>query len=151
MERVKELAGLCETYGVARLLLTVKSPLDREALRQSVRAENFLWRYKIKLMPSWNRSLEWVKEKEKAPDFPLRPTVVDVCGETRDGGRHWLEIKRVILENGEPVVFRFLGKENSELEESDGCFVLPMFPFEGGKLSLYGEFAAVLDRFLGSK
>jgi len=153
VERVKELAGLCESYGVARLLLTVKSPDDREALRQAIDAEatevakSFLGRDKIKLVPSLNRALDWVKEKEKA----TRQIVVNVCDETREGGRHWLEIKRLILENGEPVLFRFLGKNESGFEESASRLVLPMLPLEGGNLSFCGKFAVILDRFLGLK
>jgi len=141
-ERVIELAGLCESYGAARLLLIVKSPDGREALRQ------ILGSGRVKLMPSIDRALSWVKEKEKAAK---RHTVVEVCDEAREGGRHWLEIKRLILENGGTVVFRFLRKEDSALEESAGWPVWPMLPLEGGKLSFSGKFAAVLDRFLGSR
>ena len=152
VERVKELAELCECYGIARLLLTVKSPDDREALRQAIGAEvdkNFPGRDKIKLMPSLNRALDWVEEKEKAANFSR--TIVNVCDEPRVGGKHWLEIKRFIMENGEPVLFRFLGKNENEFEESASHLVLPMLPIEGGKLPFSGKVAAVLDRFLGTK
>ena len=146
VERVRELAELCEYYGAARLLIAIKSPDDRETLRRAVEAEDFSGRGKIKLMPSLSRALDWVKEKEKA-----KPTVVDVCDEARESGRHWLEIKRFVLETDEPVVFRFLRKKDGELEDGNGCFVLAMLPIESGKLPLCWEIAAVLDRFLGSR
>jgi len=146
VERVKELAGLCETYGVMRLLVVVKSPLDRETVRRTLKIDGSRFG-KIKLMPSVDRTLDWVKEREKtAKDL----TVVDVCDEAREGGVHWLELKRFILENGGPVVFRFLRKGESGLEENV-CPVLAMLPLEDGKLSFGGKFTAVLDRFLGSK
>jgi tRNA (guanine37-N1)-methyltransferase len=154
-EQIKELAGLCESYGVTRLLISVKSPEDRENLRQALGAgavQNFPGFAEIKLIPSLNRALDWVKEKEKTAKLFLRRTVVDVCDEPREGGRHWLEIKRYLLETDACAVFCFLSKaEKNEnpFKESADISVLPMLPFKGGPLSFCGKIAVLLDRFLG--
>jgi len=150
IEQVKELAALCKSYNVTRLLLTVKSPEARETLRQDLAVKDFPGHDKIKLIPSLNRALDWVKEKEKTTKFPL--SIVDVRDEPCEGARRWLEVKRLVFENGGPVLFRFLpqnGKNKSEPDESVGCLVLPMLPIEGGNLPFCGKFTVLLDRFLG--
>ena len=144
-ELVKKLAVLCKSYDVARLLVTVKSPESRDTLRQEFAAKDFPGHDKIKLIPSLGRALDWVREKEKATKFPL--SVVDVCDEPCEGGRHWLEIKRFIFESGGSVVFRF--SEFSGSKEDVGCLVLPMLPIEGDNLPFCGKFTVFLDRFLG--
>jgi len=145
VEQIKDLAALCESYGAARILLTVKSPENREILRQAI-ATDFPGRDKIKLMPSLNRTLDWVKEKEKAANFPL--CVVSVRDEPGEGARHWLEIKRLIFESGRPVLFCFSGEKEGNAPPL-GCLALPMLPIEGGNLPFCGKFAVILDRFLG--
>ena len=148
VERVKELAALSDKFGVTRLILVIKSPNDREIFREAIGAENFSGRDRIKLMPSLNRASDWINEKEKASKHQ---TVVGVCEEVREGGRHWLDVKRFILENGGPVVFHFLRKNEYGFEEAANRSILAMLPFENGNLPFYGGFVTVLDRFLGSR
>ncbi|MDR1378118.1 MAG: tRNA (guanosine(37)-N1)-methyltransferase TrmD [Synergistaceae bacterium] len=142
--KVKEWARSCEGYGVSRLILIVKNPEKREFLRR-------VWRdkcpapggiEKAKLMPSMVRAVEWVKEKEKR-----LPLIVRVSDNDENGARHWLDIKRIVLEKGHSVLFYF--SEKTGLKE-DFCDVW-MIPLQGGRLSLLGKMAATLDRFLGSK
>jgi tRNA (guanine37-N1)-methyltransferase len=152
IDRVEEWACLCEGYGVARLILIVKDPKKREPLRRAGQ-ENFSSPgegRQAKLVPSMDRAIEWVKEKQREKRLPL---IVRVSPRDEEGGRHWLDIKRLVLEKGVSVLFYF--SEKAGLGEEDFCHFfhndVRMIPLQGGKLSLLGTMAAVLDRFLGSK
>jgi len=152
MEQIEELAALCESYDAARLLLIVASPEEREILRQFVNTKDFPGRDRIKLMPSLNLALSWVKEKSKAANLSSRQVVVDVRNRPSEGSRHWLDTKRFIFDNGGSVVFFFseedYGTERGLKNDAD-YLILTMLPIESGKLPFSGRFAVILDRFLG--
>jgi hypothetical protein len=114
---------------------------------------------KVKLLPSFGHMLKWVEEKEKKKGRPLLVGVCDECesGHERDGARHWLDLKRFILEEGRPAVFCFhtcfhAGDDSEGINKKNlGRCDARMIPLQGGKLPLGGKIAAVLDRFLGSR
>jgi len=140
---LKESAELCESYGAARLFLIVKEPSGRDALRRALELGYAGGPKKLKLMPSLERTLDLVREKEN------RALLVEVADEIGKGARHWLEMKRFILEKDESALFYFPVREHGNESLDLCCF--SMMPLQGGSLSLYGKVAAVLDRFLGSK
>jgi tRNA (guanine37-N1)-methyltransferase len=130
---IGEWAGLCESYGAARLLLSTGE------------RKTFEWRDgRVKCFPSFSKSLRWVEEKEKKKTGRVLRVGVSDC--EHGGARHWLELKRLILEKACTVVFYF-GND----EENLGLCDLRMIPLQKGKLSLTGKAAVVLDRFLGEK
>jgi len=134
---LSECAGLCKSYGAARLFLIVEDPLYRDTLRQALGGVE-----RAKLMPSLTRTLDWLAEKEG------EALLVGISDEARDGARHWLDVKRLVLEKDKPVVF-YISQEKDD-SAFDRCDV-SIIPLQGGTLSFYGKLAAVLDRFLGSK
>jgi tRNA (guanine37-N1)-methyltransferase len=131
--RVVEWAELCGSYGAARLLLSVSG--DREPFGRNG---------KVKLFSSFAESLRWAEEKEKKKAG--RVLRLGVSDREHGGARHWLELKRLILEEACAAVFYF-GDDEENLALCD----LRMIPLQGGRLPLTGKIAAVLDRFLGMK
>ncbi|MDR2174472.1 MAG: tRNA (guanosine(37)-N1)-methyltransferase TrmD [Synergistaceae bacterium] len=172
--RVREWADLCGSYGAVLLLFPASDSGDREKIREAIRMELESADDKkpskvkslpfFKLLPSFDHLLRWVGEKEKKKGRPLLVGVSDKkghgeeaqereAGGERDGARHWLDVKRFLLEERRPVVFCFRSRIGSEEEYGrnlERCDVR-MIPPEGGRLPLSGEIAAVLDRFLGSR
>jgi tRNA (guanine37-N1)-methyltransferase len=151
-----EWARLCESYGAARLFLIVKDSGDRENARIAFDSGEVRDLRKVKWMPSLDRTLDWTVKKES------RVLLVRVSDKAQSGAKHWLELKRFILEKRDAVLFYFEGgreerKEGEEREERDcerefsGCRSVSMIPLQEGKLSLFGKISVVLDRFLGSK
>jgi tRNA (guanine37-N1)-methyltransferase len=153
VERIREWAGLCESYGAVLLLFFAGNSESREEFRRGLESAGVLRPGKVKLLPSFDHLLRWVGEKEKKKGRPLLVGVADVYGDEyeRDGARHWLDLKRFILEEGRPVVFYFpAGGSDEEGKNLDRCDVR-MIPLQGGRLPLGGKIAAALDRFLGSR
>jgi tRNA (guanine37-N1)-methyltransferase len=160
-ERIREWASLCGGYGAVLLLFFAGAPEDREKLRQGLENAGILKPGKVKLFSSFGRLVEWTAEKERQKGPPI---LVGVCEEDERGGaRHWLDLKRFILEEGRPVIFYFpagsvvdasvanaSAPEGTEKKNLDRCDVL-MIPLREGPLPLIGKAAAVLDRFLGSR
>jgi tRNA (guanine37-N1)-methyltransferase len=143
-EQIEEWAKLCESYGAARLFVIVKDSKDREAAREALSGGGSLRLRKLKWMPSLDRTLDWIAKKES------RVLLVKVSDEVKSGAKHWLELKRSILERRGSVLFHFPGGSGCEGEIS-GCRSVFMAPLQGGALSLLGKISVVLDRFLGSK
>jgi tRNA (guanine37-N1)-methyltransferase len=165
IERIREWADLCEGYGAVLLLVLPAGDSEggkrREEIRQKLESAGVRKPGRVKLLPSFDHMLKWVVEKEKKKGRPLLVGVSDECG--CDGARHWLDLKRFILEEGRPAVFCFHSRSRvfsagGDLEEEDGktgknidrCDAR-MIPLQEGRLPLGGEIAAVLDRFLGSR
>ncbi|MDR2180307.1 MAG: tRNA (guanosine(37)-N1)-methyltransferase TrmD [Synergistaceae bacterium] len=156
-EQVGEWAKLCESYGAARLVLIVKNAQDRDfaraAFKAEAKADKIPGSSKVKWMPSLARTLEWALKKES------RLLLVGVSDEVKNGAKHWLELKRFILEKCGSVLFYFPAESRCEgnfeevdfekLEKVAGSVF--MIPLQGGRLPLFGKISAVLDRFLGSK
>ncbi|MDR2523559.1 MAG: tRNA (guanosine(37)-N1)-methyltransferase TrmD [Synergistaceae bacterium] len=144
--RVGEWAALCESYGVSRLLLAVGAPEKREAFRRDL--QDFEEGVGVKLVPSLERAADWVAERGKNA-----PLLVEVPDDEVESARHWLDVKRLILEKGAPVLFRlFADGERADGErEEKGSGAVRLIPLQEGKLPFYGKLAAVLDRFLGSR
>ncbi|MDR2529517.1 MAG: tRNA (guanosine(37)-N1)-methyltransferase TrmD [Synergistaceae bacterium] len=142
---VGEWAKLCESYGVSRLLLAMNSPEKREILRQDLGESSG-----VKLMPSLEYAVDWAAKKGKkggrgkGKNLPL---LVEVPNSEREGARHWLDVKRLVLEKGGPVLF-YLFEDDRSAEKSDAIRLVPL---QEGKLPFYGKLAALLDRFLGSR
>ena len=136
--RVGEWAALCKSYGVSRLLLAVGAPETREALRRDLEEGA-----EVKLVPSLERAADWIAERGK--NVPL---LVEAPDDEVESARHWLDVKRLILEKGVPVLFRLFA--DGEREEK-GSGAVRLIPLQEGKLPFYGKLAAVLDRFLGSR
>ncbi|MDR1979163.1 MAG: tRNA (guanosine(37)-N1)-methyltransferase TrmD [Synergistaceae bacterium] len=146
--QVREWAKLCEGYGAARLFLIAKDRENREAI------EDLRDFDKVKWMPSLSRTVDWIVKKEKKKES--RVLLVKVSDDVRNGARHWLELKRFILERRGSALFYFPGGNGCEEEEAKeeknvDCCSVSMIPLQGGKLSPFGKLSAVLDRFLGSK
>ena len=141
-----EWAKLCESYGAARLFLIVKDPKDRK--NAALNSEDVGDLRKVKWMPSLDRTLEWIVKRES------QVLLVNVSDEVKSGARHWLELKRFILERRGAVLFYFQEEKDCEgdgAREFFGCRSVFMIPLQEGKLSLFGKISVVLDRFLGSK
>jgi tRNA (guanine37-N1)-methyltransferase len=136
--QVREWAELCAAYGVARLFL-IAGHEKRESLRQELGGEDFRGRDAIKLTPSFSRAMDWLGEK-KAGMRENRVLTVEAPDEARNGARHWLEVKRLILERYDSVLFYFGGQ--------GGFCDVPMLPAREGGLSFFAKLAIVLDRFL---
>jgi len=143
-KEVREWSGLCEAYGVARLFLIADSK-KRDAFRQAFEAEThcaegFRGQGKIKLMPSLEHVIDWIEGKKSG-----RVLIVGVSSELKKGAKHWLELKRFILENRGPVLFYFASENDARGFSRCDAFMIPLR--EGG-LSLLGKLAVILDRFL---
>jgi tRNA (guanine37-N1)-methyltransferase len=144
-EPVREWARLCESYGASRLFLIVKDSRNREIVKETFGVEE--GSHKVKWMPSLKRTLDWIVKKEG------RVLLAEASDEVKKGAKHWLELKRFILERWGSVLFYFpagSGRDGCEREIA-GCRSVFMIPLQGGKLSLFGKISVVLDRFLGSK
>ena len=139
--RLEELAELCESYGADRLFLIVRDPEERDVLRQMLRVADFPTRGRLRLMPSPGRVIDNITDKEGAP------LVVGVFDEPRSGSRHWLEVKRLILEKGGAVLFSLSPGD----EAFGGSCDVSMSPLQKRVLPLSGKTAVILDRFLGSR
>jgi tRNA (guanine37-N1)-methyltransferase len=168
VERIRDWADLCEGYGAVLLLFLAGSPEageSREKVRRELENAGVKKPGKVKLLPSFDHALRWIGEKEKKKG---RPLVIGVCDEyvpedghgaerepryEYDGARHWLDLKRFILEEGWPVVFYFYAEDGSKgkIEKNFGRCDTRMSSLQGGRLPLGGKIAAVLDRFLGSR
>ncbi|MDR1620900.1 MAG: tRNA (guanosine(37)-N1)-methyltransferase TrmD [Synergistaceae bacterium] len=156
--RIREWADLCEGYGAVLLLFFPEGPeggdrAEREKFREELESAGVKKPGKVKLLPSFEHLLRWVGEKEKKKG---RPMLVDVSGgEPGQGGgaRHWLDLKRFILEEGRPAVFCFRAGDGSKTGDGKNPdrYDVRMIPLQGGRLPLGGRIAAVLDRFLGSR
>ncbi|GHV36797.1 tRNA (guanine-N(1)-)-methyltransferase [Synergistales bacterium] len=132
---LNELTVLCEGYGVTRLLVVAWSPANRDKLLGCVPEENF-----AKVFLSWGRALEWVKKKEKT-----EPLCVGLSGAgSKDEAYHWVELKRVLLERKTSVIFYPYAQGEIGFEPD----VLMREP-QNGRLSVIGNVAAILDRFMG--
>jgi tRNA (guanine37-N1)-methyltransferase len=145
-EQVREWAGLCESYGVSRLFLIAKDPRDRETLKETLSSEGVRGLHKVKWMPSLDRTFDWIVKKESRVSF------VRVSDALKSGAKHWLELKRFILEKRSSVLFYF--PEESDCKEDffrDDVVSVAMIPLQRGGLSLFGKLSVTLDRFLGSK
>jgi len=151
-KEVREWTGLCEAYGVARLFLIADSQ-KRDAFRRAFYAETdaeietetrcaggFRGQDRIKLMPSLKYVMEWIKGKKDG-----RVLIVGVSDELKKGAKHWLELKRFILESRGSVLFYFASENNARGFGHCDTFMIP--PREG-RLSLLGKLAVILDRFL---
>jgi hypothetical protein len=126
--------------------LIVKDSIDREIAKGAFDAAGGSRR--VKWMPSLDRALDWIVKKES------RVLLVSVSDEVKSGAKHWLELKRSILEKCGAVLFYFPRESAHEGEVEEkvfGCRSVFMIPLQGGKLSLFGKISVVLDRFLGSK
>ena len=149
VEAVSDLMRSCRNYGVARLLLVVADPGNRDAIRQVLNKTDIGDLSGVKLMPSLARVGDWIRKKETEPLF------IGVSDIVRSGARHWLELKRLFLEKTSSVVFCFPWE--NELDEINlACCGTFMTPIQGGRcdnpcLPLRGKVAVTLDRFLGSK
>jgi hypothetical protein len=142
-EKVKKWAELCEHYGVARLCLIVKDPQNRAFLKSRYEIyEKGRGLRQIKWMPSLERTIDWI-EKKRSP--VLRVGVPNTAGK---GARHWLDLKRAILEKGESVMFYF--SRAGAMEKEDLRCELWMIPLQEGTVPFEGKLAVVLDRFLGA-
>jgi tRNA (guanine37-N1)-methyltransferase len=163
VERIRDWASLCESYGAVLLLFPAEDLEEGESwgkIRQRLEDAGVKKPGKVKLLPSFGHMLRWVEEKEKKKGRPLLIGVFDECGPSgheRDGARHWLDLKRFILEEGRPAVFYFhacfhagSGSEGTSRRNLGRCDAR-MIPLQEGRLPLGGKIAAVLDRFLGSR
>jgi tRNA (guanine37-N1)-methyltransferase len=165
--RILEWADLCGAYGAVLLLFFTEGPeggdrAGRDKVREELERAGVKRPGKVKLTPSFGHLLRWIGEKEKKRG---RPMLVDVSDDGGGGARHWLDLKRFILEEGRPVVFCFRagmisegegivseleGEKNPDRPDRYNVDVR-MIPMQGGRLSLVGKIAAALDRFLGSR
>ncbi|MDR3231705.1 MAG: tRNA (guanosine(37)-N1)-methyltransferase TrmD [Synergistaceae bacterium] len=148
---LREVAMLAESYGVARVFLIVPDPRDRESFRRLPGMAGG----RIRLMPSLAHAINRVTEREGSP------LVVGAGDTVRSGARHWLELKRLFLEKGEPVLlylpFPLSGGDDEKSKtrvlnierniDQCGFFMLPLQ--EG--LPIGGKVAVLCDRFLGSR
>ncbi|MDR1648684.1 MAG: tRNA (guanosine(37)-N1)-methyltransferase TrmD [Synergistaceae bacterium] len=157
--RILEWADLCGGYEAVLLLFFAEGPeggdkAGREKIREELESAGVKKPGRVKLLPSFGHMLRWVGEKEKKKGQPMLVDVSDdEPGHESGGARHWLDLKRFILEEGRPVVFCFRAGAVSEGESSknDDRYDVRMIPIQGGRLPLGGKIAAVLDRFLGSR
>ena len=157
-EELRDLARTCRTYGVRRLLVAHPQGEQRDRIRSfqlpgtegrpdgDPSAE--AWRL-VKTFPSLHRALGWVRGKEKE-----EPLLVGTTARPEPGARHWLGLKRRLLEAGRPVVLLFGAGAGLHPEVLGDCDEV-MLPIRGGSpdgynhLSGTGAAAVTLDRFLG--
>ena len=124
--------------------MIVRDPEERDVFRQMLKNEQLGDRERLKLMPSLNHAIDKIADKE---GMPLIVGTDDVpCG----GSRHWLEVKRLILEKGGAVLFLLSKRNEAGNRDFDRCDVF-MSPLQKGTLPFMGKTAAILDRFLGSR
>lgn len=142
---LRELAGICESYDVARLFLILRDPGEREKVRRTLGVPDLWKRGRLKLMPSLAHVIGWIGKKDNLPP------ITGICVSERKGSRHWLEVKRLFLEKGNPVLLLLPGaKDETDGDIFDRCDVLVSAP-QKGTLPLCAEAAAIVDRFLGNK
>ncbi|MDR1874063.1 MAG: tRNA (guanosine(37)-N1)-methyltransferase TrmD [Synergistaceae bacterium] len=159
---LKEVGLLSESYGVARVFLIVSDPGDRPSVRRSLEEMNREMNRetspegRFRLMPSLAHAIRRVADRRVA-EKEGTPLTVKVCDAVQSGARHWLELKRLFLEKGDPVLFylpsmaedRNSDTQAKTVKQANECGFL-MLPLQEG-LSVCGKTAVLCDRFLGSR
>ena len=103
---------------------------------------------KVKVVPSAESALEWVRKREKGEPFVI------AFSDEEESSTHWLEAKRLALVSGRPVVFLVGPGTGAGLEKIGTDVVLA--PPRGGKddkslLRWQDRLVVVLDRFFGRR
>jgi len=158
---IHDIARACRTYGIKKYLLVTPLAPQRDMVRRIIthwtqgwgaqhnpdRAEAFS---RIKIFASAAKALEWIEEKEKCKPFTIATTA-----RKSENSKHWLTLKREILEQKLRPVFIFgtgWGLHSDILNASDAV----MAPIEGGvdgwnHLSVRSAVSITLDRFFGRR
>lgn len=156
---LSDIGRSCRTYGLDRFLVTTPLASQRELVKTMAshwtsgaggdvnpdRKEAFS---RIKLFPSLARAAEWVTGREK--DSPL---LIGTTARNREGGFHWIEAKRTVLQKKQPVVFVFGTGAGLHEDVLEHCHIV-LQPLSGGfgdynHLSVRTAVGVVLDRFFG--
>lgn len=156
-----DIARACRTYGIKKYLLVTPLAQQREMAKKIAahwtegwgathnpdRSEAFKT---LKIFASVQKALEWAAEREKTEPYKIATTA-----RPHEGAKHWLSIKREILEKRASPVFIFgtgWGLHGEILEAADAV----MTPIEGGDdgwnhLSVRSAVSVTLDRFFGRR
>lgn len=156
---IHDISRTCRTYGIKRFLIITPIGSQRDLARDITRhwTEGYGATFNplrgealklAKVFPSIDRSIEWVKSKEKK-----EPYVVSTTAQLRQDSVHWMELKKLFLTLDRPVILLFgtsWGLEEEVFQRSDSV----MQPIKGGMndynhLSVRNAVAITLDRFLG--
>ncbi len=140
-KEAEALGGLCGSFGCERALLVVPVEEDRRQLQGDPEL-------KVKVVPSAESALEWVRKREKEEPFVI------AFGDEEEGSTHWLEAKRLALVSGRPVVFLVDHGTAGGAEKVRADAVLA--PPRGGKddkslFSRQDRLVVLLDRFFGRR
>jgi len=156
-----DIARACRTYGIKKYLLVTPLAQQRAiakriashwtegwgALHNPDRSEAFKT---LKIFASVQKALAWTAEREKTEPYKIATTA-----KARAGARHWLSVKREILERRAAPVFIFgtgWGLHGDIMQMADAV----MSPIEGGAdgwnhLSVRSAVSITLDRFFGRR
>jgi len=158
---IHDIARACRTYGIKKYLLVTPIAGQREMVRRIIthwtegwgaqhnpdRAEAFK---RVKIFASYEKALAWVCEKEKCEPYTIATTARNTAC-----AKHWLTLKREILEKELRPVFIFgtgWGLHKDILDTANAV----MTPIEGGDddwnhLSVRSAVSITLDRFFGRR
>lgn len=158
---IHDIARACRTYGIKKYLLVTPIAQQREMVRRIIthwtegwgaehnpdRAEAFS---RVKIFASAEKALAWVREKEKCKPYTIATTARNTAG-----AKHWLTLKREILERELRPVFIFGTGWGLHKDILDTVSAV-MTPIEGGAddwnhLSVRSAVSITLDRFFGRR
>ena len=154
-----DIARACRTYGIKKYLLVTPHAEQREMAQRIKEHWTTGWgsQYNpdrkeafstLKIFASVQKALAWVAEREKKAPFTIATTA-----KHHEGARHWLSLKREILEKDASPLLIFgtgWGLTAETLKEAEAV----MTPIIGGRdgwnhLSVRSAVSVTLDRFFG--
>ncbi|MDO5116770.1 MAG: tRNA (guanosine(37)-N1)-methyltransferase TrmD [Synergistaceae bacterium] len=154
-----DIARACRTYGIKKYLLVTPLAQQREMAKRIAAHWSSGWGSEynpdrkeafstLKIFASFQKALEWLREREKKEPFKIATTA-----KLREGATHWLTLKREILKKDHSPVFIFgtgWGLHDEVTESADAV----MAPIIGGgdgwnHLSVRSAVSITLDRFFG--
>ncbi|MBN1333715.1 MAG: tRNA (guanosine(37)-N1)-methyltransferase TrmD [Synergistales bacterium] len=156
---IHDISRTCRTYGIKRFFIITPIKSQRDMAREIMHhwTEGYGATFNplrgealklAKIIPSIEKTIAWVEEKEK-----VKPYVIATTAKFRSGSTHWMELKKSLLTLNKPVLFLFgtsWGLDEDVFSISDST----MQPIRGGindynHLSVRNAVAITMDRFFG--
>lgn len=154
-----DMVSICRYYGIKRTVYINPDSRARDILKEynkyrnnNVKQDSELSaekpEQKIKCVPSFRSSLNWIRKKEKAEPFTIL-----LAKELEKGSMHWIDVKRQLIRSERPVVFIYCLDDVSVSKNLSFDVLLQPVRAENTSLldhlSHGSNIAVILDRFFG--
>ena len=153
------MVSICRYYGIKRTVYINTDSRTRDILKENNKYRNDNVKQepelsaeepeqKIKCVPSFRSSLNWIRKKEKADLFTILLAKV-----LENGSMHWIDVKRQLIRSERPVVFIYCLDDVSVCKNLSFDVLLQPVRAENTSLldhlSHGSNIAVILDRFFG--